>query len=195
MQEKNKNMTTGKRKGQNKKPIIIFIVLYVIFIACSYIFRFDSGIVMGENFAFFAVDMLKLFPPAFILVGLFMVWVDRKTVEKFFGEKSGILGHIAAILLACTTLYPFIVVLPMAAALSKKGARLSIVLTYLGATAICRIPMTIFEASFLGVKFSILRYVISLPLIVLSAIFIEKVVGNNYMSNNPDLNSASKEAQ
>ncbi|MCK5128575.1 MAG: permease [Clostridiales bacterium] len=189
MQENIKKEETNKNKKPNKKPMLILIAFYTLFVAVSYIFNFDSGIKMGENFAFFAIDMIKLFPPAFILVGLFMVWVDRKTIEKYFGEKSGLMGHLAAILLACTTLYPFVVVLPMAAALSKKGARLSIVLTYLGASAICRIPMTIFEASFLGLKFSILRYVISLPLIVLSSIFIEKIVGRKYMLNNPELDS------
>ena len=65
-----------------------------------------------------------------------------------------------------------------------QGARLSIVLTYLGATAICRIPMTIFEASFLGVNFSIMRYLVSLPLIVITYILMEKLVGKKYMEKN-----------
>lgn len=184
MSKNNKNEKTKKSKKTNIKSTLFLITFYAIFVASSYIFRFDSGMKIGDNFVFFAIEMLKLFPPAFILVGLFMVWIDRKIVEKYFGEASGFMGHIAAILLACTTLYPFIVVLPMAAALSKKGARLSIVLTYLGATAICRIPMTIFEASFLGLKFSILRYVISLPLIIISSILIEKIVGKNYLAKN-----------
>lgn len=172
------------KKEPNKKLMLVLLGLYAVFIGCSYIFDIDSGTKIGNNFAFFAVDMLKLFPPAFVLVGLFMVWIDRKTVEKYFGEASGVIGFIAAILLACTTLYPFVVVLPMAAALNKKGARLSIVLTYLGAAAICRIPMTIFEASFLGLKFSIIRYIVSLPLIVMSSVLIEKMVGKDYLTKN-----------
>ena len=176
-------------KKQSKKPLIILLSFYAAFIAVSLIWNFQPGVKIGDNFIFFSVDMFKLFPPAFILVGLFMVWVDRKTVEKFFGETSGFMGYIAAIILACTTLYPFVVVLPMGAALSKKGARLSIVLTYLGATAICRIPMTIFEASYLGFKFSIIRYLVSLPLIVISSVFIEKIVGKNYMQENNLLES------
>ncbi len=166
------------------KPLFLLFCLYGLFIAYSYIFKIDSGMKMGKNFIFFASDMLKLFPPAFVLVGLFMVWVDRKTVEKYFGEASGFMGYAASILLACTTLYPFVVVLPMAAALSKKGAKLSIVLTYLGASAICRIPMTIFEASFLGLKFSMMRYAVSLPLVIVTSIMIEKVVGKNYFAVN-----------
>ncbi len=182
-----KNQKQEKKAGnvkKNKNLMIGMLIIYAMFIICSFIFKIDSGMTIGNNFGFFAVDMLKLFPPAFVLVGLFMVWVDRKIVERYFGEASGMMGYIIAILLACTTLYPFIVVLPMAAALNKKGARLSIVLTYLGATAICRIPMTIFEASFLGLKFSIIRYVVSLPLIVISSIIIEKIVGKEYFEQN-----------
>lgn len=174
----------NSKQKPKKKRMIILLTFFALFIGLSYMFKFEPGMNMGSNFSFFAVDMLKLFPPAFILVGLFMVWVDRKTVEKFFGHASGYKGFIAAIILACTTLYPFVVVLPMAAGLSKKGARLGIVLTYLGATAICRIPMTIFEASFLGVRFSVIRYVISLPLIIITSLLIEKMVGEEYMTEN-----------
>lgn len=187
MIEKMKNSQQGKKK--NKKPLFIMLSFYAIFVICSLIFNFEPGVKIGDNFLFFAIDMFKIFPPAFVIVGLFMVWVDRKTVEKFFGKSSGLMGYLAAILLACTTLYPFVVVIPMAAALSKKGARLSIMLTYLGATAICRIPMTIFEASFLGLKFSIIRYLVSLPLIVISSIFMEKLVGKNYMEDSKLLNN------
>ncbi len=169
-------------KGK-KKPIVLFVFLgiYMIFIILSFITNYEPGEIIFDNFYLFIVDMFKLFPPAFILVGLFMVWVDRKVVEKYFGESSGFKGHISAILLACTTLYPFIVVLPMASGLYKKGAKLDIVLTYLGASAICRIPMSIFEATFLGLKFTVVRYVVSLPLIVLSSMVIGKLMKNKQL--------------
>jgi len=175
------NTSEPKKTLKDKKGTMALVVVYALFVAFSFIFRFESGMKIGENFGFFSVDILKMFPPAFILVGLFMVWVDRKTVEKFFGEASGFKGHLAAILLACTTLYPFIVVLPMAAALAKKGARLGTLLTFIGATAVCRIPMTIFEASFLGIKFTAVRYIVSLPLIIIGSIIMEKILGKDYL--------------
>ena len=163
---------------QKKKPIALFafLGLYAMFVIVSLIIRFEPGQVILDNFVLFVVDMFKLFPAAFILVGLFMVWVDRGMVERYFGEYSGFKGHLLAILLACTTLYPFVVVLPMASDLYKKGAKLEIVLTYLGASAICRIPMTIFEASFLGLRFTLIRYAVSLPLVVISSIIIGKMM-------------------
>lgn len=164
-----------KNKEKNKKPMLIFLGLYALFLVASLLINFEIGKQIAYNFKLYSVDIFKLFPPAFILVGLFMVWVNREVVEKYFGVASGMLGYLSAIALACTTLYPFIVVLPMAGALYKKGAKLSIVLTYLGASAICRIPMTIFEASFLGIRFTIIRYLVSLPLIIISSMLIEKV--------------------
>jgi uncharacterized membrane protein YraQ (UPF0718 family) len=70
------------------------------------------------------------------------------------------------------------VALPVSYTLYHKGAKLSVVFTYLGAAAICRIPMTIFEASFMGVAFTLVRYAVSLPLVVFSSMllgnFLEK---------------------
>ncbi|QUI23410.1 permease [Vallitalea pronyensis] len=171
-------------KDKKKKPIVLFVFLgtYTIFIVLSMIISYEPGKVIFDNFYLFIMDMFKLFPPAFILVGLFMVWIDRKVVEKYFGESSGLKGYISAILLACTTLYPFVVVLPMASGLYKKGAKLDIVLTYLGASAICRIPMSIFEATFLGFKFTAIRYIVSLPLIVFSSVIIGKLMKNKQLS-------------
>lgn len=170
-------------KIKNKILLITFLSLYAIFIIISMIMKYEPGYKIAYNFGSFALFMLKIFPAAFILVGLFVVWVDKKVIENYFGEASGVKGYIAAILLSCTTLYPFIVALPIAASLYKKGAKLSIVLTYLGATAICRIPMTIFEASFVGIRFTITRYIISLPLIILSSILIEKILKKDVEQN------------
>ena len=58
---------------------------------------------------------------------------------------------------------------PVAYSLYNKGAKLSVIFTYVGASAICRIPMTIFEAFFMGMKFTIIRLVVSLPLVVISS--------------------------
>ena len=62
-----------------------------------------------------------------------------------------------------------LVSLPVAASLYKKGARLEAIFTYIGAASVCRIPMTIFEASCIGVKFTIIRYTVAIPLIIISA--------------------------
>jgi len=151
---------------------IISIFAYIVFILFSYIIGFDPGRQIGRNLITFSIDMLKVLPCAFILIGLFEVWVKKETVEKHFGEESGIKGHIWAVLLAGTTVGGLYVAFPVAYSLFSKGAKLSVIFTYIGASAICRIPMTIFEASFLGIKFTAIRLFVSLPLVIISSVLL-----------------------
>jgi uncharacterized membrane protein YraQ (UPF0718 family) len=65
-----------------------------------------------------------------------------------------------------------LVAFPIAYSLYNKGAKLSIVFTYIGAAAICRVPMTLYEASFMGVKFTMIRLLISLPLVIITSILL-----------------------
>ncbi len=107
-----------------------------------------------------------------VVVGLFEVWVKKENVEKHLGKNSGMLGYIWIILLAGTTVGGLYVAFPVAYSLFKKGAKLSVIFTYIGASAICRIPMIIFESSFMGIKFTLIRLIISIPLVILSSIWL-----------------------
>ena len=107
-----------------------------------------------------------------VVVGLFEVWVKKENVEKHLGKNSGMLGYIWIILLAGTTIGGLYVAFPVAYSLFKKGAKLSVIFTYIGASAICRIPMIIFESSFMGIKFTLIRLIISIPLVILSSIWL-----------------------
>ena len=154
----------------NKKYILF--LSYFIFIIFSFVFRFHPGINIGKNFINFSIGMLKVLPCAFILIGLFEVWIKKETVEKHLGEYSKMRGYFWAILLAGTTVGGLYVAFPVAYSLYSKGAKLSVIFTYIGASAICRIPMTIFEASFMGIKFSIIRLFVSIPFVIISSMIL-----------------------
>ncbi len=149
---------------------IALILAYAVFVAVSFAANFAPGKQIGNNLAEFLVGMVKVLPCAFILIGLFEVWVKRETVEKHFGEESGFMGFIWAILLAGTTVGGLYVAFPLGYTLFNKGAKLSVIFTYIGASAICRIPMTIFEISFMGVKFTTIRFAVSLPLLIITSV-------------------------
>ena len=151
---------------------IVGISCYILFLIVSFILGFNPGKEIGYNFASFSMDMLILLPGAFILIGLFEVWVKRETVEKHLGEESGIRGYIWAVLLAGTTVGGIYIAFPIAYSMYSKGAKLSVIFTYIGAAAICRVPMAIFEASFLGIKFTAIRLLVSLPLVIIASILL-----------------------
>ncbi len=160
-------------KVEYKKTVrILVVVIYFAFILASFVIGFEPGKKIGHNFFTFSTEMLKILPCVFILTGLFEVWVKREKVEKHLGENSGIRAYIWIILLAGLTVGGVYVAFPVAYSLFKKGAKLSVVFTYVGASAICRIPMTIFESSFMGIKFSLIRLAVSIPLVILSSIWL-----------------------
>lgn len=165
-------------KMQNKRIKALAAIIYFVFIVSSFVIGVKPGKQIGHNFISFSIEMLKLLPCAFILIGLFEVWIKKESVEKHLGKGSGAIGYIWVILLAGTTVGGLYVAFPVAYSLFKKAAKLSVIFTYIGASAICRIPMTIFESSFMGIKFSLIRLIVSIPLVILSSVWL-----GNYLEN------------
>ncbi len=145
---------------------------YAVFVALSFIYGYAPGKAIGQNFFSFSIAMLKILPCAFILIGLFEVWIKRETIEKHLGRESGIKAYFWGILLAGTTVGGLYVAFPVAYSLYNKGAKLGMIFAYIASSAICRVPMTIFEASFMGIRFSIIRLVVSLPLVVVTSMLL-----------------------
>ena len=152
------------------------ITLYSLFLVLSLTLGFKPGIQTGKNLLDFTVQMMKVLPFAFILIGLFEIWVPREAVERHMGSASGWRGHLWAVILAAPMVGGLYVAFPMAYTLHKKGAGLGAIFTFLGASSLCRIPMLIFEASFLGVKFSMARLAVSIPLVIGSSVILGRVL-------------------
>jgi uncharacterized membrane protein YraQ (UPF0718 family) len=164
----------------------IFISLFIIFLLISNLLEYHPGKIISDNTINFGSDMLKILPCIFILIGLFHIWIKRSTIEKHLGQGSGIRGYIFAILLAGTTVGGMYVAFPVAYALYKKGAKLSVLFTYISASGSCRISMTIFEASFLGIKFTLIRLLISIPLIIITSILLGRYLSNKNFKLKPE---------
>ena len=154
----------------------LIFTAFLLFIGASFLLEFEPGKRMGHNFYLFFADMALILPPAFILIGLFDVWARRETIEKHFGRTAGLRGYFWAILLAATTVGGTFVAFPVANALYHKGARFSMIMTYVTSASLVMIPMSIMEATILGPRFSVIRLCISLPLVIIVAIVLEKLL-------------------
>ncbi|WP_068963155.1 permease [Desulfosporosinus sp. BG] len=122
------------------------------------------------------MEMLSVIPPIFILLGLLDVWVQRETMIKLMGEKSGIIGILIAFFLGSAAAGPLYAAFPVAGVLLHKGSKFSNVLIFIGAWSTTKIPMLLFEASSMGWKFMITRFLINIPGIILIAFITERLL-------------------
>jgi len=157
------------KKVQKYIPPIFFIIL----IGLSWLFDFAAGEQIGLNFWMFFKEMILFLPLMFILIGLFDVWVPRENIEKHIGKESGWKGTGLVILLATLQAGPLYGAFPFAYILWKKGCSIRNVFIYLCAFSTIKIPMLTFEIGFLGLKFSLLRTLITLPIFILIGYLME----------------------
>jgi uncharacterized membrane protein YraQ (UPF0718 family) len=117
----------------------------------------------------------------FLLVGLFEVWVPRELVERYVGRRAGIAAISWMVLLATMQAGPLYAAFPVAMSLWRKGCSPRNVFIYLGAFSTLKIPMVTFEVAFLGWQFSVARSAITIPVFILLAIIMERMLPSNYM--------------
>jgi len=171
------------KKNSFEFPVII---VFAAFVTISYYGNYLPGIEIFENnFWGFLKEMILALPIMFILVGLFDVWVSKEKVQKHIGEASGVKGIVLIMLLAFLQAGPLYAAFPVAYILWKKGTSARNIFIYLSAASIAKIPMLAFEIGFLGIKFSILRIMISIPVfIIVGTIMGKYFTKNNYKIKN-----------
>ena len=121
------------------------------------------------------LEMLSFIPPVFIILGLLDTWVPRETVINHLGPRSGIKGLVLAIFLGSAAAGPLYGAFPVSAVMMKKGAGFINVMIFIGAWSTLKIPMFLFETQFLGLEFSVTRWICSLAGIVLIAFVIDRL--------------------
>jgi len=158
----------------------MWVILFVLFSVGSYLIGFKPGLVIYSNFNEFFIEMISFIPFLFIIIGLFDVWVPKEMLEKHVGRESGVKGIFLVILLAMLQAGPLYGTFPVAYVLFKKGASVRNIFIYLGAFSSMKLPMLGIEIGYLGIKFTILRTLISLPLFICIGFIMEKIVGSDF---------------
>lgn len=153
-----------------------FFLLLLAAQAMLLVLKPDIGLnalqITGKN----VIEMLSVIPPIFMLLGLLDVWVDRETMIKLMGEKSGFKGIAIAFLLGSAAAGPLYAAFPIAGVLLKKGSKFSNVLIFIGAWSTTKIPLLLFEVSSMGTRFTLTRLAIDLVGIVFIAYLSERIL-------------------
>ncbi len=121
-------------------------------------------------------EMIAILPAVMILMGLFAVFVSQEQVVRYLGEASGVKGFLIAILLGALPTGPLYVAFPLAAALRRKGARVSNIIIFLAAWACIKIPQELVELQFLGWRFMATRIVLTVVFVILMGLTVERLI-------------------
>jgi len=160
----------------------VFVALLIANIAILYI-NPDIGSKSVQISMKNTLEMLSIIPPIFILLGLLDVWVKRETMIKYMGEKSGLIGILIAFFLGSAAAGPLYAAFPVAGVLLKKGSKLSNVFIMIGAWSTTKIPLLLFEASSMGLKFTTIRLIADLFGIAIIAYTTEKLLSKEEKEN------------
>lgn len=95
---------------------------------------------------------------------------------KFMGEGSGIVGVLLAFFIGSAAAGPLYGAFPVAGVLLRKGSKLSNVFIMMGAWSTTKVPLLLFEASALGIKFTVIRLLLDIIGIAAIAYFTERIL-------------------
>ncbi len=141
---------------KERRDLLLLLAAVLSLCGLSYSFPSDGERAMRASLENLR-EMAFILPAVLVIMGLFMVWVDRTVVVKYLGSSSGLRGMLICIALGTLPTGPLYVGFPLAAALLKKGARPANVLAFLCSWAALSIPAELMELRFLGWRFMLAR--------------------------------------
>jgi uncharacterized membrane protein YraQ (UPF0718 family) len=157
------------------KKYNIFIAVQVIDTLLFFFHPVLANLAWGKSISF-SVNIAIVLPPILLLLGFLDTWLPSQAVEAHLGKKSGVKGIFLATFMGSFAAGPLFAAFPVAASFASKGGRMANTVIFLGAWATIKVPMLLMESQFLGIRFSLLRLAITLPLIVLIGLAMEKLM-------------------
>ena len=176
--EKEKYQKELKKQKDKKKKIIrdylIMSAIIVVFVVLYFVFPAKGEVSLKNSWQFF-IEMMEILPAVTILIGILSVWATQEMVTKYLGKESGFKGFLVALLMGTLPAGPLYVAFPIAKALRMKGASVGNMVTYLSVFAAIKLPQLLMEWRFLGWKFTLLRFPITVVLIYLMSLVVDLI--------------------
>ena len=182
MVQKNKKEQKQKQKPDLKvkfKKLLLFLIITGLILYLLRIFFPERSEISIEVMGQYGLEVLLIFPPVLILMGLADVWVPQEKVKKYLGEKSGSKGVLLSLFLGTLPTGPLFIAFPIAGEMLRKKARIANVVVFLGAWASLKMPQIGVEIQFLGLKFSLYRVVLTFFAVICIGFITEKLAKPN----------------
>ena len=154
--------------------------IFLTFIVFVYLAIFIINPVMGmnsvKNSTYYIKEMLMIMPVIFILTALLDMWVPKEKIMQLLGKDARGKGIVFAFVVGSISAGPIYAAFPMCVMLHKKGASIRNIIIILSSWAVIKVPMLLNEAKFLGPKFMIIRWILTVVAILVFSWMAAKIV-------------------
>lgn len=157
-----------------KENPFFFLVLFA-YIIISLISP-STGIASVQNSGYYIKEMLMIMPVIFVLTALLDLWIPKEKIMQFLGREAGSKGIFLAFVIGSISAGPIYAAFPMCVMLHKKGASIRNIVIILSSWAVIKVPMLLNEVKFLGPKFMVARWVLTVLAILLFSWITDKLV-------------------
>ncbi|WP_367566754.1 permease [Lacrimispora sp.] len=145
--------------------------LFLIAVALSYIIIFIANPAMAiesvKGSGYYIKEMLMIMPVIFILTALLDIWVPKEKIMQYLGKDAKTKGVFLSFVVGSISAGPVYAAFPMCVMLHKKGASIRNIVIILSSWAVIKVPMLINEAKFLGPKFMVIRWMLTIVSIII----------------------------
>lgn len=154
----------------------LFLSIIVLAYAVFFIVKPQMGVKAVQNSGYYIKEMLMIMPVIFVLTALLDTWVPKQTIIKYLGHGSKIKGIVLSFALGAFSAGPVYAAFPICIMLHKKGATIRNIVILLSSWAVIKIPMLINEVKFLGAKFMIVRWILTVIAIIIFSWIASKMI-------------------
>lgn len=154
--------------------------LFLIAVALSYIIIFIANPAMAiesvKGSGYYIKEMLMIMPAIFILTALLDIWVPKEKIMQYLGKDAKTKGVFLSFVVGSISAGPVYAAFPMCVMLHKKGASIRNIVIILSSWAVIKVPMLINEAKFLGPKFMVIRWMLTIVSIIIFSWITDKTI-------------------
>lgn len=153
---------------------------FLLFVVCAYFALSAASPRMGwqaiKNSGYYIREMLMIMPVIFVLTALLDLWVPKEKILRYLGKNAGAKGVFLSFVVGSISAGPIYAAFPLCIMLHKKGASVRNLVIILSSWAVIKVPMLLNEAKFLGLKFMVIRWVLTVLAILVFSLLAAKLV-------------------
>lgn len=154
----------------------LFFFIIILAYAIMTTINPSMGIESVKNSGYYIKEMLMIMPVIFVLTALLDMWVSKEKIMKFLGKDAKAKGVFLAFVIGSISAGPIYAAFPMCVMLHKKGASIRNIIIILSSWAVIKVPMLLNEAKFLGPKFMVIRWILTVVAIIIFSWIADKII-------------------